>query len=425
MPPIFTTAGTAMKRTFTHLIAGALLGSGLCACSTTEQQVDELLDQLASNEIDSEAWHQGVDGLVAIGRPAARQLTAHLDPAHYTGTNYREFRGEIEKVRTGCARALGRIKPRAASAKLAGCIVPGTYTDTERLACLWGVGEIGFDRATVEVLRKELDKVPPEGEDPNIRLQLAIALVKMDEIMAIHLIEAALAGEDDVLAEEALEGLRNSNYFGVPLLVEAAGRGGPRRAEVEAALEKIKQQLVSQLGAEEPSLRYHSARALGTIGDKEVRPELVSALDDASNLVRFNAAAALATMDQKEGIEFLFTALGDDDPTLRINAVKFLTDIQSRSNAVEQELIAALERDDAASSSGAAQILGQARVESALPALLAATLRADPQVRWNAVIALGRIGSAETRPRLEQLLEDSDATVAYYARWALSRLGQG
>ena len=261
--------------------------------------------------------------------------------------------------------------------------------------------------------------------NPNIRLQLAIALVKMDENIAIGLIEAAIAGDDDVLAGEALEGLKNSNYFGVPLLVEAAGREGPHRAQVDAALEKIKDQLVFQLSAEEPSLRYHSARALGTIGDAGVSPELVSALDDPSNLVRFNAAAALATMDQKEGIDFLFTALGDDDPTLRINAVKFLTEIQSISSAVEQELIDALGRDDSASSSGAAQVLGQARVESALPALLAATSRADPQVRWNAVIALGRIGSAETRPRLEQLLEDSDATVVYYARWALSRLGQG
>ena len=423
IPPIFTIVSTAMKKNFIHLVAGALLGSGLCACSTTEQQVDELLDQLASNEIDSEAWNQGVDGLVAIGRPAARQLTAHLDPAHYTGSNYREFRGEIEKVRTGCARALGRIKPRAASAKLAACIVPATYTDTERLACLWGVGEIGFDRASVEALKKELDKVPPEGEDPNMRLQLAIALVKMDEHLAADRIEAAIAGDDDLLAAAALEGLRNSNYFGVPLLVEAAG--GPRRTEVEAALEKIKVQLVSQLSAEEPSLRYHSARALGAIGDAGVSPDLVAALDDPSNLVRFNAAAALATMDQKAGVDFLFTALGDDDPTLRINAVKFLTEIQSRSSAVEQELIAALEHDDSASSSGAAQVLGQARVAAALPALLAATRNADPQVRWNAVIALGRIGSPETRPRLEQLLDDSDATVVYYARWALSRLGQG
>ena len=367
-----------MKKALTHLIAGALLGAGLGACSTTEQQVDGLLDQLASNEIDSEAWNQGIDGLVAIGRPAARQLTAHLDPAHYTGSNYREFRGEIEKVRTGCARALGRIKPRAAAAKLAACIVPATYTDTERLACLWGVGEIGFDRASVEALRKELDKVPPEGEDPNIRLQLAIALVKMDENIATGLIEAALAGDDDVLAGEALEGLENSNYYGVPLLVEAAGRGGPHRAQVDAALEKIKKQLVSQLSAEEPSLRYHSARALGAIGDAGVSPELVSALDDPSNLVRFNAAAALTTMDQKAGIDFLFSALGDDDPTLRINAVKFLTEIQRRSTAVEQELIAALERDDSASSSGAAQVLGQARVAAALPALLAATRNTDP-----------------------------------------------
>mgnify|MGYP001988164701 FL=1 len=44
-------------------------------------------------------------------------------------------------------------------------------------------------------------------------------------------------------------------------------------------------------------------------------------------------------------------------------------------------------------------------------------------MRANAVIALGRIGADQSRARLESLLEDSDATVSYYAEWALGQLG--
>ena len=185
------------------------------ACSTTEQQVDELLDTLAGNEIESAEWKRAVDGLVEIGRPAARQLSAHLDPAMYVGDNYREHRLEIEKIRTGCARALGRIKPRAAGPKLAACITK-TFTDRERMACLWGVGEIGFDQASVDALKKELlrkETAPAEvaAEDPMIRVQLAISLIKMDDYLAVEDIRAAVSGTDEELARQALSGLADAN----------------------------------------------------------------------------------------------------------------------------------------------------------------------------------------------------------------------
>ena len=403
--------------------------SVLSACSTTEQQVDELLDTLAGNEIDSEEWNRAVDGFVEIGRPAARQLSAHLNPAQYVGENYREHRLEIEKIRTGCARALGRIKPRAAGPKLASCIGK-TYTDHERLACLWGVGEIGFDQASVDALKKELrrkETAPIEvgAENPMIRVQLAISMIKMDDYLGADEIHAVISGTNEQLAQKALEGLSNANYFGVPLLVELSQRHESKRAQITAALERVKNQLIKQLEAEEPAIRYQSARALGTIGDRTTSAKLVATLDDPSNLVCFNAAAALANMGDDVGIRFLFESLRTDDPTLRLNAVRFLTEVQRKTAAVEKDLIEALGDDDPLARSGAAQVLGQAGVVSSVPALLRATESDNAEVRWNAAIALGQLGQSQSSVRLEELLEDKDATVSYYAQWALDQLGSG
>ena len=54
-----------------------------------------------------------------------------------------------------------------------------------------------------------------------------------------------------------------------------------------------------------------------------------------------------------------------------------------------------------------------------------ATTDDDAQVRWSAVISLGRIGTHQSREALQSLLDDEDKTVAYYAQWALEKLGAG
>ncbi len=45
-------------------------------------------------------------------------------------------------------------------------------------------------------------------------------------------------------------------------------------------------------------------------------------------------------------------------------------------------------------------------------------------LRRNAVIAMGNSGCREFLPKLEELVEDSDAVVAEHARWAIERLAQ-
>ena len=394
-----------------------LLLLSLSACSTTEEQVVELLEQMAANPVDSPAYQQSIDELAAIGRPAARQLIARLNPDLYLGENYREFRDEQEKLRIGCARALGHIKPRGATAALKDRITVA-YTDRERIACLWAMGQVGYVQAGVDAAKVQLD-----DEDPIIRIHAAIALLKMDDELGSSQIEAALASSDSELAQTALQGLEESGYFGVPLLVELSGRTGPHQAALRSVIAKVKDQLVIQLEAEEPVHRQRAAQALGYIGDEGAATALADLLEDPSNQVRFSTAAALATMERSQGIEFLFEALRNTDSILRANAVKFLTNVQQQSGAVESQLIAALSDEDPLARAGAAQVLGQARVQSALSALLAATADEVADVRANAAIALGHIGGDQSRAQLEKLRHDSDATVSYYAEWALGQLG--
>ena len=375
----------------------------------------DLLEQIAAHPIDSPGWQQAVDNLATIGRPAARQLIARLNPGLYVGEDYREFRDEQEQLRTGCAQALGRIKPRGATAALKDRIT-AAYTENERTACLWAIGQIGYSQVGIDALKVQL-----KDSNPVIRIHAAIAIVKMDDNVGDDEIEAAFT--DARLAPIALQGLEESSYFGVPLLMRLSTDGGPQQQALRQIIDKVKDQLVTQLTAEEPVHRQRAANALGQIGDPGPTQALANLLTDPSNQVRFSAAAALATLDQAQGIDFLFQALRNTDSILRANAVKFLAEVQSQSGSVESQLISALSAEAPLARAGAAQVLGQARVQTAVLSLIEATTDKTAEVRVNAIIALGQIGTGQSRARLESLRTDDDATVAYYAEWALGQLG--
>ena len=388
-------------------------------CSTTEQEVQEQIEILAANDIGSQAWTGATDELVQIGRPAARQLVALLDPALYKGKAFREFRAEMEKTRTGAAVVLGRIRHKAAAASLSARIT-NAYSFEERVASIEAVGELGFNVDAVKALKKQFDL----ETDVVIQLHIGIALLKMDDDAGTSALEKAVSGDDEDLAATAIDGLQAANYFGVELLVELANRG-VREQALRAAIAGTRGKLVGQLESEDPDVRMHSARALGLAGDPSVNPSLIRLLDDKSNLVRFNAASSLTTLGDPTGTEFLFDSMRSDDSIRRLNAIKSLVEVQVGSGTVESQLIEGLEATEPMTRSGCAQILGEAGVRGAVPNLILTTGDSVAQVRWSAIIALGRLGAADGRDQLEKLRGDSDATVAYYAEWALHQLGSG
>ena len=393
--------------------------AGASACSTTEQQVQHQIAVAAANDIGTEGWTGAVEQLVAIGRPAARQLVLLLDPAQYKSARYTEFRDEMARTRTAAAVILGRIRHNAASASL-GERITVAYQYPERVASIRAVGQLNWTEAAVTTLTAQVAAV-----DPRIRLYAAVALLKLGETVAEDTIRSAALSADAGLAELAAAELEDANYHGVELLVELRQHEGPNQERLGRAIDTVLEQLLAQLGDDDPEVRRRSARALSSIGTQTSGDALVRLLDDTSNLVRFNAASSLSQLGDPRGTAFLFAALSDSDPILRVNAVKSLIRVQRTSGAVLERLLASLVSDDAFMRSGAAQILGEAQVKAAVAPLLAALDDRDSQVRCNAVIALGRIGAPESRGALEQLLGDADATVAYYAEWALGAFGAG
>ena len=246
---------------------------------------------MAANEIDSERWNGAVEQLVAIGRPGARQLVALLDPALYRGAAYREFRDEIEKTRVGAAVVLGRIKHKAASASMDDRVTIA-YRFQERLACIRGVGELGFTEAAVTALVKQL----ADSNSAVIRLVSAAALLKLGEGTGRDTIVNAIVNGGDELAETAITELEGANFHGVSVLVQLLNQPGTQRPRLQKALDRVRGQLVSQLDDDDPEVRRASAGALGDVGDPIVVEQLLSLLDDPSNLVRFNAASSLVRL---------------------------------------------------------------------------------------------------------------------------------
>ena len=152
------------------------------------------------------------------------------------------------------------------------------------------------------------------------------------------------------------------------LLISSGGVSAGEEDHVKGAVERLGQMHFWRL-----AIKPGRPIALGQIGDPGPTQALVNLLTDPSNQVRFSAAAALATLDQAQGIDFLFQALRNTDSILRANAVKFLAEVQSQSGSVESQLISALSAEAPLARAGAAQVLGQARVQTAVLSLIEAT----------------------------------------------------
>lgn len=409
-----------------RVVCGALwaaFGALIVGCSTTEEQVSNQIEVLAANEVGSDKWKGAVADLTAIGRPGARQLVTLLNPALYRGVSYREFRDEIENTTAGAATVLGNIGHKAASASMIARITVA-YRPTERLAALRASGELGFTEAAVAALEVQLSDT-----DPVIRLLAAVALVKIGETTARDTIIRAATHGSPELAELAVQELERANFHGVPILVDLrqlpADQRGIDEGRLTRAMDLIGAQLIDQLADDDPQIRHASASALGAVGDPAAIEPLLKLLQDPSNLVRFHAASSLVRLGNERGSEFLFEALANADPILRLNAIKSLVRVQLLSGEVEAPLLTCLTDSNPGLRSGAAQILGQARVQSALKPLLTLTSDDNAEVRWNAAIALGHLGAGESRDALQKLTADTDETVAYYAHWALQQLGAG
>lgn len=170
--------------------------------------------------------------------------------------------------------------------------------------------------------------------------------------------------------------------------------------------------------------RAHAAEALGEfLTHAGLEPLATAAVSDESPRVRASAVGALARMGHPGPRGELATAMGDEDVRVRLAAVDATVGMSGYSDM--DAVIARLADESPEVRRRAAQVLGVARVTSAVPHLLELTspdTEPDARVRAAAVFSLGRIADPAAKSAVQAAREDSDRFVRDAARVALRRL---
>jgi HEAT repeat protein len=160
--------------------------------------------------------------------------------------------------------------------------------------------------------------------------------------------------------------------------------GTEKRRAVEA--------LILALDDDHPEVRMEAASSLGELRDASAVPQLLKRLDDGTAPVRQHAAIALGTIGDQRGFEPLVDALTKGPPDLRFQAATSLVELDAKR---------------------------------AFDPIVAALADADPQVVSAAALALGAIGDARAIEKLVEHLDHKDANTRFDVAYALSELGDG
>ncbi|MFW6385041.1 MAG: HEAT repeat domain-containing protein [Halodesulfurarchaeum sp.] len=129
-----------------------------------------------------------------------------------------------------------------------------------------------------------------ESDNPTVRKRAAEILGGVDESARGHvepLAEAVQVDENEAVKAAAIDALTTLDRIDV--LLEALGR----EVDIEGAEWAVAETFVSDLGAEEPTLRMAAANVLGKIGSSNAVGPLLERLDDPNPRVRARVARAL------------------------------------------------------------------------------------------------------------------------------------
>jgi HEAT repeat protein len=201
--------------------------------------------------------------------------------------------------------------------------------------------------------------------------------------------------------------------------------GDPKSPGVLEAVEAL-------LGSKEPRLRYQALVALAGLDEARARPSLLRASDDGDEEVRW---VALRLLCESEALPVPFEpemrlqlgrGLGDPSPRVRLRAAVLL----ARDHAVEAEAVVVqavesgrgLERDERHL---AVQAAGDSGIEAARPGLRRLAKRGwfEGPHGWAALVALARMGDAESRESIRDELRSRDVDRRVRAVLAVEYLG--
>jgi len=211
----------------------------------------------------------------------------------------------------------------------------------------------------------------------------------------------------------------------IKALIRQLGSKNERMA-IEAAValinlrEKAVPDLIKALGSPNLRIRRKIVWPLLTIADERAIDPLIAALQyDSDAKVRRNAARALGLIGGVRAINPLINAFGDNDDRVRWDAAVALEKI---GPVAIESLVVALQYGGEKVRAGAVQALGWIRHASAIESLAAALHDKDAEVRTRAAFALGWIGNSQALEPLVAALNDCSEEVRMQAAAGLGWL---
>lgn len=182
----------------------------------------------------------------------------------------------------------------------------------------------------------------------------------------------------------------------------------PDREFRAAGLEKIRssakgakatQLFAQQLKTLDPSGQSALLSALADRGDGAARPAVLNLVATSQDeQVRASAIGALGSLGEVADLPLLVKTLSTGTGVEQAATRRSL--VQIRGNAINQNLVAEMKSADPGVKAALIETLATRRARDEIPALTAATVDDNGQVRGAAMAALGQIGSAEDIARM-------------------------
>ncbi|MHC4314879.1 MAG: HEAT repeat domain-containing protein, partial [Planctomycetota bacterium] len=267
-----------------------------------------------------------IDALIKLDRPATKSVLTALrdwrrrgfasyilaktrDP-HAVEPLLDDLKDPNHNVRQGAAVGLGALGDRRAVKPLVKLLKdPNPQVRAASVQALGLIGEV-----PLEVYKKAL-----QDEEPQVRINAAMALRRTKNASATEMLVKALKDENASVRNEALLAISIRDFRAVPAIIEL-------------------------LRDEDESIRTNAAFVLAKFKDQRAVKPLIKALKDKNYEVRARASYALGEIKDPRAVDVLCKALGDEKPEVRVRAAMALRNIGYKRAVVP--LIEALKDPD-------------------------------------------------------------------------------
>jgi len=274
---------------------------------------------------------------------------------------------------------------------------------------------------TVDVLGERL----LQDEDHNVRLNSALSL-RDGGVEAVGLLVESLKDPVWEVRNSAAETLAQIGEPAVEALIKALESPVEySRSRAAYSLGRIRntravEPLIECLDDEKETVRWNVVKALGEINDPTATGPISVLLKDKIRSIQWQATLAL--LNNHEGVEIILEALKSSDSGYRYQDLIAGMGDTTEKGAVDS-IIIKLGSEEAEIKWNAVVALGKIGDPKAIPNLLELIGDKNSEMRGNIVMALGDIGSKEAVDPLLEALKDHEVKVRTHAVDALARIG--